>query len=45
MLTAVLFARRLVPTRIEFWKGRENRIHDRICYVREGTPVRETRFL
>ena len=30
---------RLIPSRIEFWKGRENRIHDRICYVRQGTPV------
>ena len=33
---------RLIPTRVEFWKGRENRIHDRICYVREGTPVQES---
>ena len=25
---------RIVPTRIEFWKGRSNRMHDRIEYVR-----------
>ncbi len=31
----------IVPTRIEFWKGRSNRMHDRIEYVREvvdGSP-------
>ncbi len=26
---------RIVPTRIEFWKGRSNRMHDRIEFVRE----------
>lgn len=26
---------RIVPTRIEFWKGRSNRMHDRIEYVRD----------
>jgi pyridoxamine 5'-phosphate oxidase len=25
---------RIVPTRIEFWKGRSNRMHDRIVYHR-----------
>ena len=27
---------RLVPSRIEFWKGRESRLHDRITFEREG---------
>jgi pyridoxamine 5'-phosphate oxidase len=26
---------RVVPTRIEFWKGRSNRLHDRIVFSRE----------
>jgi pyridoxamine 5'-phosphate oxidase len=25
---------RLVPVRVEFWQGREDRLHDRLCYVR-----------
>jgi len=33
---------RIVPTRIEFWKGRSNRMHDRIAFSRTldaaGTP-------
>lgn len=27
---------RLTPERVEFWKGRPNRLHDRILYTREG---------
>ncbi|MFM6971568.1 MAG: pyridoxamine 5'-phosphate oxidase [Rhodoluna sp.] len=29
---------RIVPTRIEFWKGRSNRMHDRIEFVRACEP-------
>jgi pyridoxamine 5'-phosphate oxidase len=29
---------RIVPTRIEFWKGRSNRMHDRIEFVRTVGP-------
>jgi pyridoxamine 5'-phosphate oxidase len=28
---------RIIPTRIEFWKGRTNRMHDRIEFVRSVT--------
>ena len=26
---------RLVPDYFEFWQGRENRLHDRICYEKQ----------
>jgi pyridoxamine 5'-phosphate oxidase len=28
---------RIIPTRIEFWKGRTNRMHDRIEFLRNVT--------
>ena len=32
---------RIIPTRIEFWKGRTNRMHDRIEFVRTVTAAGE----
>ena len=32
------------PVRWEFWQGRRNRLHDRLCYVREGTSWRIERL-
>jgi len=27
---------RVIPSRMEFWQGRENRLHDRLLYLRDG---------
>ena len=35
---------RIVPTRIEFWKGRSNRMHDRIVYDRVDQAWNVTRL-
>ena len=35
---------RLVPSRIEFWFGRPDRLHDRLLYVREGDAWRIERL-
>jgi pyridoxamine 5'-phosphate oxidase len=35
---------RVRPATIEFWQGRENRLHDRVRYVREGDRWRVERL-
>ncbi|MFE7463711.1 pyridoxamine 5'-phosphate oxidase [Streptomyces sp. NPDC057499] len=35
---------RVVPDTIEFWQGHENRLHDRLRYVREGEQWRVERL-
>jgi len=35
---------RLIPTSIEFWYGRTDRLHDRVLYVREGAQWRVERL-
>ena len=35
---------RLLPTTIEFWQGRADRLHDRLCYIREGSAWRIDRL-
>ncbi len=35
---------RLVPDRMEFWTHRDDRLHDRVQYLREGGPWRRERL-
>jgi pyridoxamine 5'-phosphate oxidase len=35
---------RIAPEAIEFWQGRSNRMHDRLCYVRAGDGWRIERL-
>lgn len=35
---------RVIANRIEFWQGRESRLHDRICYTKEGNEWVITRL-
>ena len=35
---------RLQPQRIEFWQGRDNRLHDRLEFIRDGTTWRLQRL-
>jgi pyridoxamine 5'-phosphate oxidase len=35
---------RIVPSRMEFWKGRSNRMHDRIVFERDGDTWSVTRL-
>jgi pyridoxamine 5'-phosphate oxidase len=34
----------LTPTKVEFWQGRLDRLHDRVVYEREGQTWRRSRI-
>ncbi len=36
---------RVIPERVEFWQGRLNRLHDRICYTKNGDNWQITRLM
>lgn len=36
---------RVIPARMEFWQGRLNRLHDRICYTKSGDHWSITRLM
>lgn len=35
---------RVIPSTIEFWQGRENRLHDRIVYIKENNSWKISRL-
>ncbi len=35
---------RLIPERVEFWQGRRNRLHDRLCFLRQPEGWRLVRL-
>ena len=35
---------RVIPDAMEFWQGRENRLHDRLLYVRQGSAWDRSRL-
>lgn len=36
---------KVIPERVEFWQGRLNRLHDRICYTKNGDYWQITRLM
>jgi len=35
---------RVAPSKVEFWKGRESRLHDRILYTKKADTWRISRL-